>query len=251
MIKLIPLLTVPFLLTAATGAFAMESSSAPLTTREITAPPPPVPPNGDPIPPSEEPAEPPMPGEPPVAPPPPNEIPPLPIPTPPPASEGRAISISIGSNGGELDMSVIRTVRQVIGHAVAQGTLGTFIDIGNREGAPIPVEGGYSVCTEMTFSPSFGDGNSDGWVKLDSDFANFYSDLKSIHPRLESTFYNVEWISECPVTIEDYPDVIISPPVDDMDPDDEVVCTQDVMSCPDGSFVGREPPNCEFQACPN
>jgi hypothetical protein len=29
-----------------------------------------------------------------------------------------------------------------------------------------------------------------------------------------------------------------------------VVCTQDAKECPDGSFVGREGPNCEFAACP-
>ena len=252
--KITPILSVSLFLVSA-GAFATEPSifdelqtqREPPTTRELAAP---LPPNGTPVSPNEEPSEPPMSGEPPVAPPPPNEIPPFLIPTPPPSSEGRAINISIGSNGGELDMSVIRTVRQVIGHAMAQGTLGTIVDTGNREDVPIPVEGGYSVCTEMTFSPSFGDGNSDGWVKLDSEFANFYSDLKSIHPRLESTFYNVEWASECPVTIEDFPDIIIPPPVDDTNPDDGVVCTEDVMFCPDGSSVVREPPSCEFQACP-
>ncbi|MDD5731354.1 MAG: hypothetical protein PHU42_00440 [Patescibacteria group bacterium] len=28
------------------------------------------------------------------------------------------------------------------------------------------------------------------------------------------------------------------------------VCTQEAKQCPDGSFVGRSGPNCEFQACP-
>lgn len=28
------------------------------------------------------------------------------------------------------------------------------------------------------------------------------------------------------------------------------VCTMDAMECPDGSFVGRVPPSCEFAACP-
>lgn len=27
-------------------------------------------------------------------------------------------------------------------------------------------------------------------------------------------------------------------------------CTMDVMMCPDGSYVGRKAPNCEFAACP-
>jgi hypothetical protein len=31
----------------------------------------------------------------------------------------------------------------------------------------------------------------------------------------------------------------------------DVVCTMDAKSCPDGSFVGRIPPSCEFASCPN
>lgn len=31
---------------------------------------------------------------------------------------------------------------------------------------------------------------------------------------------------------------------------DQVFCTQDVQECPDGSFVSRQPPNCEFAPCP-
>ncbi len=29
-----------------------------------------------------------------------------------------------------------------------------------------------------------------------------------------------------------------------------VVCTMDAKMCPDGSYVGRQGPNCEFAACP-
>lgn len=36
----------------------------------------------------------------------------------------------------------------------------------------------------------------------------------------------------------------------DVGKDDMVFCTQDAMECPDGSFVGRVGPNCEFAACP-
>lgn len=32
---------------------------------------------------------------------------------------------------------------------------------------------------------------------------------------------------------------------------DTVFCTQDAKLCPDGSYVGRTGPNCEFSACPN
>ena len=31
---------------------------------------------------------------------------------------------------------------------------------------------------------------------------------------------------------------------------DAVACTMDAMECPDGSYVGRVAPNCEFAACP-
>lgn len=32
---------------------------------------------------------------------------------------------------------------------------------------------------------------------------------------------------------------------------EEVFCTMDAMLCPDGTYVGRIPPNCEFAACPD
>ena len=34
------------------------------------------------------------------------------------------------------------------------------------------------------------------------------------------------------------------------DQKDQVVCTQDAKLCPDGSYVSRQGPNCEFAACP-
>lgn len=32
--------------------------------------------------------------------------------------------------------------------------------------------------------------------------------------------------------------------------DDVIFCTMDAKMCPDGSYVGRVGPNCEFAACP-
>jgi hypothetical protein len=32
--------------------------------------------------------------------------------------------------------------------------------------------------------------------------------------------------------------------------DDAVFCTMEARECPDGSWVGREGPNCEFAECP-
>ena len=39
------------------------------------------------------------------------------------------------------------------------------------------------------------------------------------------------------------------PPVDEV-PDGGVACTMEAKECPDGSYVGRSGPNCEFTACP-
>ena len=33
-------------------------------------------------------------------------------------------------------------------------------------------------------------------------------------------------------------------------PDEQVFCTQDAKLCPDGSYVARHGPNCEFDPCP-
>ena len=35
------------------------------------------------------------------------------------------------------------------------------------------------------------------------------------------------------------------------EPNDSVFCTMDAKQCPDGSYVGRTGPNCEFAACPS
>lgn len=41
------------------------------------------------------------------------------------------------------------------------------------------------------------------------------------------------------------------PPVyRDVDGNEPVACTMDAKVCPDGSYVGRIGPNCEFAACP-
>ncbi len=43
-----------------------------------------------------------------------------------------------------------------------------------------------------------------------------------------------------------------SPPANPPQEDEEITyCTQDVKECPNGSFVGREGPDCEFAKCPS
>lgn len=47
------------------------------------------------------------------------------------------------------------------------------------------------------------------------------------------------------VSIPQKQDLIPPPPVED----GQKFCTMEVMECPDGSYVGRSGPNCEFAPC--
>jgi hypothetical protein len=99
-------------------------------------------------------------------------------------AENRAVNISIGSTGGALDDAALRTVRQVIGHAIASSTVDTFIVYSPRVGSTIPIEGGLSTCAEAGFST-----NKKG-------FNAFIQELRSIHPE-SGTFYNIERTASC------------------------------------------------------
>lgn len=39
-------------------------------------------------------------------------------------------------------------------------------------------------------------------------------------------------------------------PPTSVDPVEPVACTMEAKQCPDGTYVGRQGPNCEFAACP-
>jgi hypothetical protein len=45
---------------------------------------------------------------------------------------------------------------------------------------------------------------------------------------------------------------VVPSPVEEMENDEteETFCTADAMQCPDGSYVGRVGPNCQFAPCP-
>jgi hypothetical protein len=47
------------------------------------------------------------------------------------------------------------------------------------------------------------------------------------------------------------PETSISPSSSPSSSQQQVACTLEAKQCPDGSFVGRQGPNCEFAACPN
>jgi hypothetical protein len=42
----------------------------------------------------------------------------------------------------------------------------------------------------------------------------------------------------------------VAPPLQAVGPMKPKACTQEAKQCPDGSYVSRTGPNCEFQACP-
>ena len=67
-------------------------------------------------------------------------------------------------------------------------------------------------------------------------------------------FGNVE-VTACTDDVLTCPDgsvVVRAPPTCDFPECPQVMaCPLDVMMCPDGSSVSRKPPNCEFEACPN
>jgi hypothetical protein len=142
-------------------------------------------------------------------------------------AENRAVNISIGSIGGALDEAAVQTVRQVIGHAVANKTVDKFIVNSPGAGLPIPVEGNLSLCAEAGF-------NTD-----DAEFDAFIDQLHSISPKA-GTFYNVELAPSCGTA--DNGNVGGG--------SDSTFCTMDVKMCPDGSYVSRQPPSCQFAPCP-
>lgn len=124
-------------------------------------------------------------------------------------AESRAVEININGTGPAVDAPAFGTVRQVIGHAVADGIIDKFIVNGHG------IEGGFSACAEA--SPQT------------KDFVFFVRQLRSIVPN-KTTAYSINPVANCS--------------------GDVTYCTQDVKLCPDGSYVGRVPPSCEFAPCP-
>jgi len=62
-------------------------------------------------------------------------------------------------------------------------------------------------------------------------FTSFVRQLRGIAPRSKTTTYSVKLVAVC-------------------ETEEQIFCPQDVRQCPDGSYVGRVPPTCEFAPCP-
>ncbi len=126
-------------------------------------------------------------------------------------AENRAVEININGIGPPVDNAAFQTVRQVIGHAVAQGIIDKFFVYAYG------IEGGFSACAQA--APH---------VRV-KQLRAFVRSLRSICPDPQTTAYSVNLTQSC---------------------SDTVACTQEAKLCPDGSTVGRVPPSCEFAPCP-
>jgi hypothetical protein len=102
-----------------------------------------------------------------------------------PASQTmRAVNIILGNSGQGLDSAALRSVRKLVGQAVAADTVDSFLVYSPREGGPIPIEGGLSACAEAGFNVT------------PEKFGAFVMQLRSIHPKA-GTSLNVESVAQC------------------------------------------------------
>jgi hypothetical protein len=125
---------------------------------------------------------------------------------------GPAFAVSITGIGPSVDVAASDTVRQVIGHAVANGVIERFIVLGHG------VEGGFSACAEAAPTGQVDNLNA------------VINQLNTIRPNPQTTAYSVTPVEACS--------------------DETVFCPQDVFQCSSGAFVGRVPPLCNFAPCP-
>lgn len=128
------------------------------------------------------------------------------------AADKKAIEININGVGPAVDEAAFKTVKQVIGNAVANGVIDQFTVYGYGD------EGGFSACAQAS-SRSKG-------------FASLVKQLRTIQANPATTAYVLNPVAACANA-------------------SNTVCTEDAKLCPDGSSVGRVPPSCEFAPCPN
>lgn len=95
-----------------------------------------------------------------------------------------AVNINLGSSGGGLDNSALRSVRKLVGHAITADTVDTFFVYSPRVGGSIPIEGGLVACAEAGFNAT------------QNKFDTFVSQLQAIRPKA-GTFLNVEFTAQC------------------------------------------------------
>ncbi|MEQ1637351.1 MAG: hypothetical protein ABL903_11715 [Methylococcales bacterium] len=99
-------------------------------------------------------------------------------------AENHAANISISSDGRGVDNDAINTLRNIIGEAIGNETVDTFIVYSPRMDGPIFIEGGISVCAEAGFSAT------------EKQLEKLLKQLGAIHPK-SGSFMNVEFVTGC------------------------------------------------------
>lgn len=97
------------------------------------------------------------------------------------AAANRAVEININGIGPAVDAYALKTVRQVIGAAFANGLIDKFNVTGQG------IEGGLSACVEVSTFNTQGTGLS-----------AFVRQLRSIRPNPATTAYSVKAVVSCP-----------------------------------------------------
>jgi len=108
-----------------------------------------------------------------------------------------------------------------------------LVDSNNDIGYEVVTVGGVESVSIPGDYTSIGIPLNEGIIWINAQSAN--PDIKKTFPALISSFKFIDQTSPLPSATP---------------PGDQVACTQEAKLCPDGSYVSREGPNCEFSACP-
>jgi hypothetical protein len=99
-------------------------------------------------------------------------------------AENRAVNIEITSGGGALDDAALHKARKVVGQAITDNAVDSFIVYSPRVGGPIFREGGISACAEAGFSAST------------KQWDNFVKQLQRVHAK-QGTYVNITPVVNC------------------------------------------------------
>ncbi|HEX8874175.1 MAG TPA: Kazal-type serine protease inhibitor family protein [Nitrosospira sp.] len=95
-----------------------------------------------------------------------------------------AVNITVGSKKGSVDSAALRSIRKLVGDAIAAGTVDIFYIYYPRAGGATSTEFGLSACTEAGFNSA------------PEKFKRFVDQVRSVRHEAQ-TFLNVEWMERC------------------------------------------------------
>jgi hypothetical protein len=99
-------------------------------------------------------------------------------------AKGQVVNITIGSQSGTPDKTILRSMRKRMGDAIANDTIDTFYIYIPRSGSPASMESGLSACAEAGFTAAQG------------KFDDLVRQLRSL-PARPGTFIRVELANQC------------------------------------------------------